>query len=216
MSPAPALLIVLAYLIGSIPFSFLVTRILTRQDVRNLGSGNVGATNVLRNAGKGAGLLALALDLAKGYGAVWIAAVILQSDRWPWALVGKRPMESESLWIGLAASLAVLGHLYPIWLGFRGGKGVATATGAFLAIAPLSIAFALLVFFGVVFTTRYVSVASMSAAAALPLIMRFGVGAPFWTVVFTIVIVLMVILKHHENISRLVEGTERKLGEKDN
>lgn len=215
MSPLPLLLVVSAYLIGSVPFSFLIARRIGRQDIRHVGSGNVGATNVFRSAGRRAGAAALILDLIKGWGAVRIAAMFVHSPGWPWPLVGDALPESESFWLGMAALLAVLGHIFPVWLRFRGGKGIATAAGAFFAIQPLSVAFALLIFVGVVATTRYVSLGSMAAAASVPLILRFFTGAPFWSIFFTILIATIVILKHHTNIARLVNGTERRFPDRE-
>lgn len=198
---------VASYLIGSIPFSYFVARQFSGKDIRTAGSGNVGATNVARNAGKAAGILALALDLAKGWAAVMVARAIFLKSVDPNA-VGL--FASEAFWLGLAGFLAVAGHMFPVWLGFRGGKGVATGTGAFAAMSPIAIAMALIVFIIVILTSRYVSLASIVAAASVPIFMRFAVHAPFWIVIFSIFISMMVIVKHHSNIRRLATGSERK------
>jgi glycerol-3-phosphate acyltransferase PlsY len=141
-----------AYLLGSLPFSFLVARFFGVKDVRAVGSGNVGATNVMRSAGKVAGILAFLLDAAKG------ALAVLLAQR----LCGEASPLGPA-----AAAAAVAGHMYPVWLGFRGGKGVATGAGAFLPLAPLATAVGLSTFGLILAMTRYVSVASMSAAVAI-------------------------------------------------
>ncbi|HYH06272.1 MAG TPA: glycerol-3-phosphate 1-O-acyltransferase PlsY [Thermoanaerobaculia bacterium] len=210
----PILLIALAYVIGSIPFSFLVAKVASGKDVRELGSGNVGATNVARTAGKAAGVVALLFDIAKGWGAVMIARLIVARPEWPFD-AGVLAWESREFWIALAGLIAVLGHMFPVWLRFHGGKGVATAAGVFLGLAPITIAGGILVFAIVVIVSRYVSLASIVTAAAIPLFFRFLVNnAPFWHIVMSIGIAILVILKHHSNISRLVQGTERKLGQR--
>lgn len=210
----PVALVALAYLVGSIPFSFLVAKVMAGKDVRELGSRNVGATNVARAAGKGAGVIALLLDVAKGWAVVAMARYIVSRPEWPFE-AGVLPWESREMWVALAGFIGVLAHMYPVWLGFHGGKGVATATGVFLALSPIAIAGALLVFAIVLLVFRYVSLASIVSAASIPLCFRYlARGAPFWQIVFTIAIALAVIIKHHSNIARLVAGTERKLGQK--
>lgn len=199
---------IVSYAVGSIPFSFLVAKGFSGKDIRSAGSGNVGATNVARNAGKAAGILALLLDLAKGWGAVIIARQIFLRSAGEGVATGL--LASEAFWLGLSGFLAVAGHMFPVWLGFRGGKGVATGTGAFAAMSPLAISMGLIVFVIVILTSRYVSLASIVAAASVPIFMRFAVHAPFWIVIFSIFISMMVIVKHHSNIRRLATGSERK------
>ena len=208
----PIALLLISYLIGSIPFSWLVARAFSDQDLRDVGSGNVGATNVMRNAGKRAGIVALLLDLSKGVVAVVLARLIVDSKSWPlvFTLGASDPLHAPSLWIGLAALIAVLGHLYPVWLKFRGGKGVATAAGVFLALDPRSLGAALIVFARALIVTKYVSVASMAAAASLPIWIRFLSRPPMWINLAAITIALLVIVKHHSNIARLARGEERK------
>lgn len=212
----PILLIAIVYAIGSIPFSFLVVRMFAGVDIRKHGSGNVGATNVMRNFGKLPGLLALILDIAKGYLAIVVARQIVRSfaTSSPIDLAHPPFYVFPSFWIGLAGLLAVLGHIFPVWLKFRGGKGVATATGAFLAIDPRATLMATIVFAIVLLATQYVSLASMLAAAVIPLLMRFATDQPFWTIIFSILITVVIILKHHGNIARLARGEERKLGQR--
>lgn len=212
----PVIVIVASYLIGSIPFSFLVARIFAGTDIRRQGSFNVGATNVARTAGKAAGLIALVLDLSKGYAAVALARWIISRPDWPIAAAATGgPIQSREFWIAFAGLIAILGHMFPVWLGFQGGKGVATATGVFLALGPLIIAAAAIIFVIVLITTRFVSLSSIIAAASVPVFFHFlAPGAPFWRVVVSIVIAIVVILKHHSNIARLVNGTEQRFGER--
>ena len=199
------LLVLLAYLLGSIPFGYLIVRVRGGGDVREGGSGGTGATNVTRRAGRAAGALTLLLDASKGALAVVIA-------RW---LVGN---EAGVNWLVLLAALAaVVGHIFPVWLGFKGGKGVATGLGVFLALAPLAVLCALPVFVVVVWATRYVSLGSMTAAAILPLCVwllsaRGGASAntaPLMTA--TLVGAALIIFKHRANIGRLLRGEESKL-----
>lgn len=211
----PAALIVLAYLLGSIPFSYLVVRIFAGADIRQHGSRNVGATNVARNFGKLPGIMALLLDGAKGYAAVAAAKWITGRPDWPLAAMpDASPLRSQAFWIALAAVVAVLAHMFPVWLKFHGGKGVATATGAFLAIDPKALAAGLIVFIIVILATRVVSLASILSAASIPIFLRFLTHAPFWTVILSIVISIAIIVKHHSNIARMAQGTERKMGER--
>lgn len=210
----PAALIAVAYLLGSIPFSFIVVKLATGKDLRSHGSQNVGATNVARTAGRLPGIVALVLDLVKGFAAVWIARQIVAMPGWPFdGAPNGGPLHSREMWIALAGLIAVLAHMFPVWLRFHGGKGVATATGVFLALDPLVIGAALIVFLIVIIASRYVSLASMLAAASIPVFFRFlAHDAPFWRIVISIFIATSVILKHHSNIARLANGTERRLG----
>ena len=204
----PISLVIVAYLLGSIPFSFLVVKLVAGADIRQHGSRNVGATNVARSFGKWPGIVALILDGAKGYAAVAVAQWIVQRPEWD------APLRSDAFWIALAAVIAVLAHMFPVWLKFHGGKGVATATGAFLAIDPKALGAALIVFIIVILATRIVSLASILSAASIPIFLRFLTHATFWTVVLSVVISIAIIVKHHSNIARLAQGTERKMGER--
>jgi glycerol-3-phosphate acyltransferase PlsY len=192
--------IAIAYLLGSIPFGYLLVRIFRNEDIRAQGSGNIGATNVARSGAKGLGLATLLLDLGKAYLAVMIARRI-----------------APGLYdVAVAAAIAaVLGHVFPVWLGFRGGKGVASALGVFLALTWPS-AVAVLVVFAVVFAlTRYVSLASIVGSAMFPLF-GFHFVKP-WTpmVVFGFLFIpVLVIVKHHANIRRLLSGMESRFGSK--
>jgi glycerol-3-phosphate acyltransferase PlsY len=199
----PSLLI--AYLLGSIPFGYLIVRLASDADIREVGSGGTGATNVSRKVGKVAGIATLALDVLKGAAAVLVA-------RW---LTG----EAGTSWIvAAAAALAVVGHCFPVWLKFKAGKGVATGLGVFLAIAPWAALAALAVFIIVVWRTRYVSLGSIIAAAFLPLwilLTHFWIDpvSDFAPIMAALCAVSSVIIfKHSENIKRLVAGEENKFG----
>jgi acyl phosphate:glycerol-3-phosphate acyltransferase len=187
-----------AYLLGSIPFGYLLVRIFRKQDIRATGSGNIGATNVARSGAKGLGLATLLLDLGKAWLAVFLA----------------RQLAPTLYDLGVAAAVAaILGHCFPIWLGFRGGKGVASALGALLALTWPSALCILGVFAAVFLLTRFVSLASIAAAAAFPFFAFHFVAArtPI-TVAGFLFIPFLVIVKHHQNIRRLLAGTESRFG----
>ncbi len=191
------LTLVAAYLLGSIPFGYLLIRIFRHQDIRTTGSGNTGATNVAREA-KGLGFLTLALDLAKAVAAILIARRLLPG----------------SYDLQVAAAVAViLGHVYPVWLAFRGGKGVASAIGVFLMLAPKAALGVFVIFLIVVLLTRYVSLASVLGAASFPLFGFYFVRHPSPMVVFGFLFIPALILwKHRSNITRLLAGTESRFG----
>lgn len=188
---------VAAYLLGSIPFGLLLSKLFGGSDVRKVGSGNIGATNVARAAGPVAGILTLMLDAAKGAAAVWLAA---------------RFANQSATWMIVAGLAALIGHCFPVWLRFHGGKGVATAAGVFLMLCPLALLGALILFILVVVFWRYVSLASISAAAAIPLLVYFLWAphhAPPLAVTFgSLAAAILVVYKHDANIQRLVEGRE--------
>jgi glycerol-3-phosphate acyltransferase PlsY len=190
---------VVAYLLGSIPFGLLLAHVFGGKDVRKAGSGNIGATNVSRVAGPLAGILTLLLDAAKGYAALLLAA---------------RLTDDAAIWLMIAGISALLGHCFPLWLHFKGGKGVATAAGVFLALCPFAMLSALAVFILVVVFWRFVSLGSLAAAAAIPLLMYFLWAphhAPPLVVTFgSLAISGLVIYKHDANMQRLIEGTETK------
>jgi glycerol-3-phosphate acyltransferase PlsY len=185
------------YLLGSIPFGLLLGKLFGATDVRKAGSGNIGATNVARVAGPLAGILTLLLDAAKGAFAVVLAA---------------RLSEQSSTWMMIAGLSALVGHCFPIWLGFRGGKGVATAAGVFGVLCPPAFAGAAILFFLVVLYWRFVSLGSISAAAAMPLLIYFFWAphhAPPYIVTFgSLAAALLIVYKHDANIQRLVQGDE--------
>jgi glycerol-3-phosphate acyltransferase PlsY len=200
----PVLVLITAYLLGSIPFGYLLVRAKEGADVRETGSGGTGATNVSRRAGKLAGIVTLLLDALKGALSVILARMFLTEDF------------GINWWVAAAVVLALAGHCFPVWLGFRGGKGVATGVGAFLALAPLAVACAGVLFILVVWTTRYVSLGSIVAAAVLPLSiwMLSGYMNPSAAVAPLLTAALagaaIIIFMHRANIGRLLSGTESK------
>jgi len=163
---------------------------------------------VARSFGKLPGVVALLLDVVKGWAAVEVAKWIVGRPEWA------APLRSTAFWVTLAAVIAVLAHMFPVWLKFHGGKGVATGAGAFLAIDPKALGAGLIIFVIVIVATRIVSLASILSAASIPIFLRFLTHAPFWTVVLSIVISIAIIVKHHSNIARLAQGTERKMGQR--
>ncbi|HEX6626082.1 MAG TPA: glycerol-3-phosphate 1-O-acyltransferase PlsY [Pyrinomonadaceae bacterium] len=203
----PSLIILLAYLIGSIPFGYLIVKLRGEGDVRETGSGGTGATNVTRRAGRAAGVLTLVLDAAKGAVAVLLARWLLTDDF------------GVNWWVAGAAVAAIAGHVFPVWLGFRGGKGVATGLGVFACLAPLAVLCVAPVFVAVVWATRYVSLGSITASAALPLFVRLFGGRGDATATTTTLAPLLaaavagaalIIFMHRANIGRLLRGTESK------
>jgi acyl phosphate:glycerol-3-phosphate acyltransferase len=188
--------LVSAYLIGSISFAIILVRVFRDVDVRGEGSGNAGATNVLRTSGKGLAVLTMLLDVGKGV----VAVLLMQS------------LTYDPLWLGGAACAAVLGHVFPVWFGFRGGKGVATAIGAFSVLSPLAVLIVVGVFLAVVAATRFVSLGSITAACLLPLAMSLLFHAPDAEVVAASATTILLIVSHRANIRRLLGGTERRLG----
>jgi len=218
---------VLSYLLGSIPFGYILVRIFRGQDIRHTGSGNIGATNVIRSGARWLGLVTLLLDAAKGYAAValslWIAwqltphaAVLttpeqMQTDPALQQLLA-RSAHFPFLIAAVAAIFAILGHMFPVWLHFKGGKGVATGLGTFLAIAPKAVGVVVVIFLAVVFVSRYVSLGSIIATASFPLfawLLYRGSATPaVMTGMF--VAAALIIARHHQNIRRLLAGTEHR------
>ncbi len=196
MTVPPAVLVIVAYLLGSVSFAVLLVRAKTGRDIRAEGSGNAGATNVLRSHGKKLALLVALLDVAKG-----IAAVLLM-----------RFVTLDPRWAAAAGFAAILGHVFPVFYGFRGGKGVATAVGSFLSLSPLALLVTLLVFLAVVAATRYVSLASVVALALLPPIAGLFFHAPRAVVTAAGLTAVLILVKHLPNLRRLARGEERKLG----
>ena len=192
-----------AYLLGSIPFGFLLVRIFRKEDIRSRGSGNIGATNVIRSGAKGLGALTFLLDACKGYLAVLLGGYLAVRLGVPYGNA-----------VAVAAIFAILGHIYTVWLRFKGGKGVATAFGVFLALAPWAALASLGVFVLVFALSRYVSLASIVGAAAFPafalLLQHPEYG--LWLTVVVFLAPLIVIVKHRENIGRLLHGTEYRFG----
>ena len=189
----PFIAVVVAYLVGGIPFGYLLVRWKTGGDVREKGSGNIGATNVLRTTGRAIAVATLVLDIAKGVFAVWLA------DR----LSGGSP-----LWMSLAALAVMAGHAFPIFLRFQGGKAVASFVGAFLYLTPIPMLAALLIFIIVVAATRQISMGSIVAAGALPLATWMIEHPPSIVILATLVAAVFLIYRHRANIDRIRSGTE--------
>jgi len=197
--PPTVLAVLLAYFLGSVPFGVILATLFGGTDVRKSGSGNIGATNVARVAGPLAGTLTLIFDIAKGAGAV---------------LLAEKLSNGSARWMMIAGIVALVGHCFPVWLKFKGGKGVATAAGVFLVLSPLACLAAVLLFLLVVIFWRYVSVGSVSAAAAMPLLVYFlwapRHAPPLALAVGAVAAALLIIYKHRGNLRRLLEGTEPK------
>jgi glycerol-3-phosphate acyltransferase PlsY len=200
-----AAVVLFGYLLGSIPFGYLLVRLSVGGDVRESGSGGTGATNVTRRAGKGIGVLTLLLDLLKGTTAVLVARALLDAG------------EDAQWWVCAAAAAAVLGHVFPVWLRFHGGKGVATGLGVFLVLAPLATLCAVVFFVLVVWLWRYVSLGSLIAALILPLavwtLSTLGVSdrASQPLLCLSILGAALIVFMHRANVGRLLRGEESKL-----
>jgi glycerol-3-phosphate acyltransferase PlsY len=198
-------IVVAAYLLGSIPSGYLLMRFVRKQDIRSLGSGNIGATNVLRSGAKGLGAATFLFDLLKGVIAVMVGARL--------AAIGFPPLQVHSA-EALAAVCAVLGHMFPIWLGLRGGKGVATAFGVFVVLAPWAALGSLAIFIVVFAVGRFVSLASILSAAAFPLLAWLVAPYSRTPIVFGVIVFVaaLIVIKHAQNIQRLMTGTEYRFG----
>ncbi len=191
------LILAAAYLLGAIPFGYLLVRLRKGGDIRTEGSGNIGTSNILRTQGKALGILTLVFDGGKGAAAVYLTQRLMGNSFWP----------------ALAAAAVMLGHAYPVFLGFRGGKSVATGAGAFALLHPAALAVALAVFALAVALTRYVSAGSLSAACALAAAAYIWKPAPSSPVVLYVALFAcaLIFLRHHENIRRLCQGCETKI-----
>ena len=201
---------------GSIPFGYLLVRIFRKQDIRRHGSGNIGATNVARTGSRGLAIITLLLDALKGYAAVafahWYASHTVDSSG-AYATGEKLSPDTVLMLVALAALCAILGHMFTPWLGFEGGKGVATAVGAFAAIAPRAVLVSIALFIVIVAITRYVSLGSIVGAIAFPI-------ACWWlapdtrdpiTMILIALSSLLIVVRHHANIKRLLAGSESRL-----
>ena len=189
----PLIALVVAYLVGGIPFGYLLVRWKTGEDVREKGSGNIGATNVLRTTGRVVALATLLLDIGKGAFAVWLA---------------DRLSAGSPVWMSLAALAVMAGHAYPVFLKFQGGKAVASFIGAFLYLTPIPMIAALVIFVIVVAATRQISIGSIVAAGSLPLAVWMIAHPPAAVVLAALVAAVFVIYRHRENIERIRSGTE--------
>jgi glycerol-3-phosphate acyltransferase PlsY len=195
---ARELMVVAAYLLGSIPFAFLLVKASGRGDVRSVGSGNVGATNAMRVAGWRVALPIAVLDIAKG-----VAAVLLM-----------RQLTANPAWVAAAGLAAIVGHCFPVWLKFSGGKGVATGAGVFLTLAWLPTLIVAGVWVAMLLAFRFVSLASVTAVAALPVVLFFVVRPTVPFEICAVLAALVIIWRHRANLARLASGQEPRLGEK--
>ena len=189
----PIVALLAAYLLGAVPFGYLLVKWKTGADVRSTGSGNIGATNVLRTTGRAAGVATLLLDILKGYAAVWLAGRLTGDDAW---------------WMSAAALAVMAGHAFPVFLGFKGGKAVASFVGAFLRLTPVPLAAVLVLFVVVAAATRHISMGSIVAAGLFPFAVWL-ILHPDWPVVAAAVVAGgFIVYRHKENIARLRAGTE--------
>ncbi len=192
----PMAWIIASYLLGSVPTGLVLARLKGR-DPRTTGSGNIGATNVMRAAGKVLGIATLVGDIAKGFFPTWLAIYVHQPQ-----------------WVVAAAGLAAFaGHLFPVYLRFKGGKGIATALGVFLALNSLAVAVTVIVFAVILAGSRYVSLGSLIGTALMPLLLIW-MRAPNAYVLLSLVMAVLIVIKHRSNIARLLSGTENKIGKK--
>ncbi len=205
-----AIVALIAYLLGSIPFGYILVRVFRGEDVRAIGSGNIGATNVARKA-PGLGFMTLVLDAAKGFIAVWLAGQLVGGNILT-DYIQPPPAPTIAKAMVAAALFAIIGHIFPVWLKFKGGKGVATGVGSFLALAPKAVLIVLVIFAAVVIAFRYVSLGSILGAAAFPVFAWLLNGEKISPGVLAAMIAAsaLIILKHHANIRRLLAGTEHR------
>jgi glycerol-3-phosphate acyltransferase PlsY len=213
--------VAVSYLLGSIPFGYLLVRIFHGQDVRKTGSGNIGATNVARSSSKKLAIATLLLDALKGYAAVaftfWLAGAHHFDAQVSTSLYDRNSQTLDSatvfLLAALAAFVAILGHMFTVWLHFKGGKGVATAAGSFVALAPRALLIVLVLFVLIVALTRYVSLGSLVAVATFPFLVWWMNPAErnsLPILLFVVASSLLIILRHRDNIRRLLAGTENR------
>jgi len=182
------------YLFGSVPTGLLLTKLFSKIDPRKMGSKNIGATNIFRTAGKRLGILTLVGDLLKGAIPVVIAIQWGESD----------------LWIAIAGLTPILGHIFPIFLGFRGGKGVATALGTYLVISPIAVFIECLIFAGIVWKWKFISLGSLTCATTIPILIAFIRSDSKAYFMISVIIAALILYRHQSNISRLLQGTENK------
>jgi glycerol-3-phosphate acyltransferase PlsY len=194
------LVLPIAYLLGAIPFGYLLVKWKTGADVRGAGSGNIGATNVLRTTGRAAGIATLLLDIAKGYLAVWIAGRLTEQN--PWICT--------CAWMSLAALAVMAGHAYPVFLRFQGGKAVASFVGAFLCLTPLPLAAVSVVFVVTVVWTRHISMGSIVGAATFPLGVWLILQPPLPVIAAAVIASAFIIYRHSSNVERLRTGKEHE------
>jgi acyl phosphate:glycerol-3-phosphate acyltransferase len=182
------------YLLGSVPTGLILAKLFSKVDPRKIGSQNIGATNIFRTAGKSLGILTLVGDLLKGAIPVVIAIQWGESD----------------LWIAMSGLTPLLGHIFPIFLGFKGGKGVATALGVYLVVSPIAVLIEFLIFAGIVWKWRYISLGSITCATTIPILIAFFRSDSQAYFIVSVIIAALILFRHQTNISRLLQGTENK------
>jgi glycerol-3-phosphate acyltransferase PlsY len=182
------------YLLGSVPTGLILTKLFSKVDPRKIGSKNIGATNIFRTAGKALGILTLVGDLLKGAAPVVIAIQWGESD----------------LWIAISGLTPFLGHIFPIFIGFKGGKGVATALGVYLVISPIAVFIEFLIFAGIVWRWRFISLGSITCATTIPILIAFFRSDSQAYFIVSVIIAALILYRHQSNISRLFQGTESK------
>jgi glycerol-3-phosphate acyltransferase PlsY len=192
--PVGIFIALFGYLLGSVPTGLLLTKMFSKIDPRKVGSKNIGATNIFRTAGKKLGILTLVGDILKGMIPIVIASRLGLPD----------------LWIAIAGLSSFLGHIFPIFLGFRGGKGVATALGVYVVISPIAVLIEFLVFAGIVWKWRYISLGSISCATTIPILIAFFRSDSQAYFIVSVIIAALILYRHQSNISRLLQGTENK------
>jgi len=192
--PVGLFIALFGYLLGSVPTGLLLAKFFSKVDPRKTGSKNIGATNIFRTAGKGLGILTLVGDVLKGMIPIGIAIQLSISD----------------LWLAAVGLSTFLGHIFPIFLGFRGGKGVATALGVYLVISPIAVLMEFLFFAGLVWKWRYISLGSICCATTIPILIAFFRSDSQAYFILSVIIAALILYRHQENIVRLLQGTENK------
>ena len=199
--PIGILIALFGYLLGSVPTGLLLTKLFSKVDPRKTGSKNIGATNIFRTAGKALGILTLVGDVLKGVIPTVIAMHLVPADQWGL---------SRHVWIALAGSSPFLGHVFSIFIGFKGGKGVATALGVYLPISTISVLIEFLIFAGIVWKWRYISLGSITCAITIPILIAFFRNESQAYFIVSVMIAALILYRHQSNISRLLQGTESK------
>jgi glycerol-3-phosphate acyltransferase PlsY len=199
--PVGIFIALFGYLLGSVPTGLVLTKLFSKIDPRKMGSKNIGATNIFRTVGKALGILTLIGDVLKGTIPIWIAIQWGLTDQWGL---------SSDLWISFAGVSPFLGHIFPLFLGFKGGKGVATALGVYLVISPIAVMIELFLFMGIVWRWRFISLGSISCATTIPILIAFFRSDSQAYFILSVVIAALILYRHQSNISRLLQGTENK------
>ena len=199
--PVGIFIALFGYLLGSVPTGLVLTKLFSKVDPRKMGSKNIGATNIFRTVGKALGILTLIGDVLKGAIPIWIAIQWGLTDQWGL---------SSDLWISIAGVSPFLGHIFPVFLGFKGGKGVATALGVYLVVSPIAVLIELFLFLGIVWRWRFISLGSISCATTIPILIAFFRSDSQAYFVLSVIIAALILYRHQSNISRLLQGTENK------